>query len=395
MHDNELEELLIDLESDSAERKESISDIKKIKRVICAFANDLPNNAKQGVLFIGARDDGTPSNLPIDDDLLIRLSNIRSDGNILPFPNIAVKKRTLSGSECAVVIVTPSDSPPVRYDGRVYVRVGPSTRLASPEEERRLTEKRQSKESTFDLHPVHGSSLDEIDLDIFNRTYLPSAIPQDIIDQNARSIEEQLASMRFISLDKIPTVAGILVLGKEPRKYLPGAYVQFLRIDGEKTTDSIKDQKEIDGPFPELLRMLDEVIKAHISVASDFTSQDIELKHPDYPIVALQQIARNAVLHRTYEGTNSPVRITWFSDRVEIISPGGPYGLVTKENFGQPGISDYRNPHLAEAMKALGYIQRFGMGIQIARNQLEKNRNPPVEFDVQDTTILVTIRRRK
>lgn len=61
----------------------------------------------------------------------------------------------------------------------------------------------------------------------------------------------------------------------------------------------------------------------------------------------------------------------WFSDQIEISSPGGPYGLVNPGNFGK-GATDYRNPLVAEAMKVLGYVQRFGLGIPLAENQLEK-----------------------
>ncbi len=119
-----------------------------------------------------------------------------------------------------------------------------------------------------------------------------------------------------------------------------------------------------------------------------------QLRRPDYPVVALQQLARNAVMHRTYEGTYAPVRITWFSDRVEIQNPGGPFGQVNRQNFGQPGVTDYRNPYLAEAMKNLGYVQRFGVGIPLARKELQKNGNPPPEFIVEDAHVLVIVRRR-
>jgi ATP-dependent DNA helicase RecG len=98
-------------------------------------------------------------------------------------------------------------------------------------------------------------------------------------------------------------------------------------------------------------------------------------------------------MHRSYEGTNAPVRLTWFSDRIEIVNPGGPYGIVTAANFGQPGVTDYRNPHLAEAMKVLGYVQRFGVGIATARRLLADNSNPAPEFEPRDTHVLVTIRR--
>ena len=110
--------------------------------------------------------------------------------------------------------------------------------------------------------------------------------------------------------------------------------------------------------------------------------------------MALQQITRNAVLHRSYENTNSPARIYWFSDRVEVQNPGGPYGSVTRSNFGNPGVSDYRNPNLAAVMKELGYVQRFGMGIALARKEMRHNGNPPPEFQVEDTHVAVILRRR-
>jgi len=99
-------------------------------------------------------------------------------------------------------------------------------------------------------------------------------------------------------------------------------------------------------------------------------------------------------MHRTYEGTHAPVRITWFTDRIEIQNPGGPFGQVTRQNFGQPGVTDYRNPHLAEAMKNLGYVQRFGVGIPLARRELQRNSNPPLEFIVEDAHVLAIVRRQ-
>ncbi len=395
MDDDELEILLKDLESDRVERKASISDKEKLRQAICAFANDLPNHQSSGVLFIGANDDGSCANLPITDQLLRTLSDIRSDGNILPLPTITVQKRTFCGCEMAVVVVEPADAPPVRYSGRVWIRVGPRRAIASQEEERRLAEKRRAKDSPFDISPLASATLDEFDLDYFQKTYLPSSVASEILEENHRSVTEQLISMRFLASGKqsFPTILGLLVIGKDPRQFLPGAYIQFLRIDGMELGDPVKDQKEIDGPLPEMLRMLDETFQVNISVASDILAQPVEIRHADYPLVALQQLARNAVLHRNYEGTNAPVRIYWFSDRIEIHSPGGPFGQVNRQNFGQPGITDHRNTYIAEAMKNLGYVQKFGMGIQLARRALEKNGNPSPEFRVEDSHILVTVRK--
>jgi ATP-dependent DNA helicase RecG len=219
-------------------------------------------------------------------------------------------------------------------------------------------------------------------------------VATDVVDQNQRSREQQLASLRFITGESspTPTVVGILVAGRDPRTFLPGAYLQFIRFDGLELTDPVKDQKEIGGTIADQLRMVDEVFLAHIEVSSEFAGRSTEAQRPTYPLVALQQLVRNAVLHRVYEGTNAPVRVSWFRDRIEISSPGGPFGQVTVENFGTPGITDYRNPHLAEAMRNLGYIQRFGVGIELARRALKENGNPAPEFVAQSSHVAVIVR---
>lgn len=397
MGDRDLAALLEDIESDRIERKASTSDGKKIRQAVCAFANDLPNHKKPGVLFVGVNDDGTCANLPITDKLLLDLSSIRSEGKILPFPIFTeVSKRIINDCELAVVIVQPSDAPPVRFDGRTYIRVGPRRATATLEEERRLNEKRRARDLPFDLRPFPSALIDDLNLELFQREYLTSALAPEVLEENQRSVTQQLISLRFATpeTDSHPTSLGILVVGKEPRQFIAGSYIQFVRFDGMELTDPIRDQKEIDGSLIDLLRYLDEVLQANISTASDITAQTIELKQPDYPIVALQQLVRNAVMHRSYEETNAPVRVYWFNDRIEVQNPGGLFGQVNRQNFGQGSITDYRNPHLAEAMKNLGYVQRFGIGIPTAKKELKKNGNPAAEFIVEDSYISVIIRRR-
>jgi ATP-dependent DNA helicase RecG len=97
---------------------------------------------------------------------------------------------------------------------------------------------------------------------------------------------------------------------------------------------------------------------------------------------------------RTYEDTNAPARVYWFDDRIEISNPDGPFGVVTRENFGRPGITDYRNPNLADAMRVMGFVQRFGIGIQTARMELKRNGNPDLEFLIEPMNVLATVRRR-
>lgn len=392
--DETLAALARDPESELVERKESLTNKSRVCEAICAFANDIADRDQPGYVMIGVSDRGEPTGLHVTDELLREISDLRSNGALYPFPTMHVEKRQLDGVDIVLITVPPSDSTPIRFDGRVWVRIGPTTRRASPEEERRLTEKRRAGDLVFDRRPVPSSTLDDLDLDLFQRDYLPNAIAPDILAENQRPTLQQLASLRFATPDGTPTVAGIIVVGIEPTAFLPGAFVQFLRLDGDDLACPVKDEKRIDGPLPLQLRLIDEILRANIARSVDVTSGDRETVIPDYPLSALQQYVRNALMHRNYEGTAAPVRITWFSDRVEIQSPGGPYGQVTVERFGEPGLTDYRNPTIAEAMRALGYVQRFGIGLQLASRELSKNGNPPPTYDPHPENVLVVVRRR-
>jgi ATP-dependent DNA helicase RecG len=394
--DRELEQLLVDVESDLAERKESLKGDAPtaVREAVCAFANDLPDYRRPGVVFVGASDDGSPSGLAVTDELLRQLADVKSDGNILPPPTLTVTKHMLLGSDVAVVIVWPADSPPVRYKGRAYIRIGPRRGIASAQDERILNEKRRHKDRPFDVQPIMSARLDDLDRVRFEAEYLPAAVAPDILEANDRSAEQRLAATKMVlAADQpVPTVLGLLVIGKTTRSFLPGAYVQFLRIEGTALDQPIVDEELIDGTVADVVRRLEEKLVAHNRTRVHFTDAPVEQRAPLYPLVALQQLTRNALLHRTYQGTNAPVRVSWYDDRIEILSPGGPYGEVTPENFGTPGLTDYRNPNLAEAMRVLGYVQKFGAGIVAARGALQRNGNPPPDFQVDQHYVLVTVR---
>lgn len=395
MNDAELEQLLSDIESDRVERTESINDGDKFRQAVCAFANDLPDHRTVGVLFVGVTNKGEPTGIDVSDQLLQNLASIRGDGNVLPFPSMDVQKRRLKGKDVAVVFVHSSAAPPVRFKGTIWIRTGPRRGIANPEDERRLNEKRRFRDLPVDIQPIMSAGLDALDELLFRRTYLPSAVSIDVLDANQRSLEHQFIACKFAHPGPpvCPTLVGILAVGKSPTDWISGSYVQFLRVDGTALGDPVKDSREVQGPLPDLLNEVDDLLKANIQTSVDFTSGRLEVQKPDYPLVALQQIVRNAILHRSYENTNAPVRLYWFSDRVEVQNPGGPFGQVTKQNFGSPGAYDYRNPNLAAVMKELGYVQRFGFGIATARQQLAKNHNPALEFQVEDSFVAAIIRK--
>lgn len=397
LNDDELLALLDSPESDRAERKRAWAGDapEKVRQAVCAFANDLPGHAAPGVVFIGANDDGTTHPIAVDDRLLQTLADIKTDGKTVPPPSLIVERRVLKGSPMAVISVWPSDVPPVRYEGRIWIRIGPRRGLAGAQDERILNERRRHLDRAFDTSAVRGCSVAELDRVLFENEYLPLAVARDVLEANERSYEQRLAALGMVASadDPTPTVAGLLTLGKSPRTWIPCAYIQFLRVAGTEFADPVVDATEIDGTLAQVIKGIDGKLKAFLQIAVDFRSADKEIRTTDYPLSALQQLVRNAVMHRTYEGTNAPVRVYWFDDRIEIFSPGGPFGAVTAANFGQPGASDYRNQAIAGILKTLGFVQRFGFGIAEARRALAVNGNPPPEFDPQPTMVLAVVRK--
>lgn len=388
-----LEELLRDRESERVERKASAADRNDLRRTICALANDVGGTGRAGVIFVGVHDDGRCAGLVVTDRLLRDLADLRSDGKIHPFPTMSVEKLTLAGCDLVMILVQPSDNPPVKFEARAYVRVGPTTRVATAEDERRLVERRRWANLPFDQQPVRGATLEDLDLVRFRLELLPALVPPDVLEANERSEEEQLRALRMLHPDGTPSVLAILALGKEPRRFFPGAYVQFVRFAGASLSDAIVASHEIGGTVPDQFRQLDELLRLNLSVETA-VGPGPAAERPDYPLVALQELARNALIHRNYEQSRTPVRVNWYVDRVEIASPGGPFGEVTIERFGEPNATSYRNPGLAELASRLGYAQRFGTGIARARAELARNGNPPLELRAEPTFVLATVRRR-
>ena len=390
----ELTTLLAQEESEYVERCGFPTAKEKIAKAICAFSNDIANTQKTCVIFIGWTDKGKCAGLSVTDKMLLNFDSIRSDGNVQPFPVMNVRKEVIDSCELIVIEVQASKNPPVRYKGCCWIRTGPSTRIASQEEEHRLAEKRKAGDLPEDMQKAMNATIEsDLDIEYFKSHYLPSAVSKEVLAENNRNPKTQMRSLSLLDHNFTPTMTAILIMGNNPRNWFPGAYIQFIRFNGRELTDPIRDQKEISGTLPDQIKEIENVLKAHISTSLKL-SDPRHIESPDYPITALSQLVRNAVIHRNYK-SNTPTRVHWFDDRIEIQSPGGPYGELNKDNFGTEGITAYRNPTIASALKNLGFVERFGFGIPQARRTLKENGNPELELKPEDPAILAIVRKAK
>jgi len=381
MTEDKLKELLADMESDRIERTVSITEAK-LGPAVCALANDFPNNKQAGYILLGVKDDGSLAKMTWPDEELQKIGGVKTNGNVLPQPSLVVSPVfKFPDGEVVVVEVKPSLYPPVRYDGRCWIRIGPRKAKATIEEERILIERRAAYAKTFDLVPALGSSIADLSMEYFQLVYLPLAIDEETIKQNGRSSEEQLASLRFYDLtEDCPTNAGILLFGTNTLFQLPGAYIQYIKFEGEDMTTNVDYEKQFSGAYVTELKVLDDFIKNNIIKERPVKGDSFQEKQIlNYPYWSLRELVMNAVMHRSYE-SNSPIYIYEFNNRLEIINPGGLFGDVNAQNF--PNASDYRNVVIAESMKRLGYVNRFNYGITRAIDELVKSGNGRPEFDI-------------
>ncbi len=378
-------------ESERIERKRAFSDAEAVRLAICAFANDMPGSGKPGYVLIGVEDDGQLACLPVTDDLLLRLSKLRDEGNILPLPRMEVYRVEIEpGVEIAVVEVAASMAGPVRLRGRTCIRVGPRQAIASLEEEGILVgRQRLAMDDTFDQKPYMGrATIDDLRLDFFREEYLPRMVAKEVLEHDTRPVKQQLAALRLWAdwVDK-PTIGSILLIAKDPRMWLSGLWTQFVRFDGPDRAKVIADAK-YEGSVFDQLKALEQISK---NIRSVRTASGEEV--PDYPEEAIRELVINAILHREYDVGNSPIQFYWYSDHVEILNPGGLFGRLTTENFGKK--TSYRNEVLAEAMRAFGYVHKFGTGIPAVHRTLKANGNPPAVFDLVQPGFGVDVYARK
>ena len=386
--------LLSDIESDRIERTVSTTNTDKFGQAICAFANDLPNHNQPGYLIIGAEDKTgkVHPDVKITDQLLQNLGGIKTDGKLQPQVSMTVEKVSLPGGDVAVVTVQPCQFTPVRYEGRVWIRNGPRKCIASEADEKRLLEKRTSRMLTFDALPCMDATIEDMDLAAFKQIYLPKAFPEEVLEIEKRSVEQQMQALGYFNVKyNCPTYAGIIMFGINPERFMPGCYVQYVRFGGTGRAGEIKSEYKFSGNLVKVLSQLDTFVDASITnrrpVPVSALREEIRV---DYPHWATRELLMNAICHRDYEG-NGPIQFYQYDDRIEIMNPGGLYGKATPENF--PYVNDYRNGVVAEGMKVLGFVNRYSRGVQTVQDELKSNGNGEAEFKLHLGTAFLVVER--
>jgi ATP-dependent DNA helicase RecG len=347
------------------ERKESWN--SEWLKTVCAFAN-----TEGGVLIIGIRDNGVIIGVK-DPHYVMKLipDDIRNKLDV----KTSVKEIVEDGKTCIKITVEKGD----RYidlDGVFYKRVGNTTQRVTGEELRSWF--LSNMNMTWTDLPTDRAGLERLSPDaikFFVKRGLASRRMSSIVaDSDNESILRNYGMMHG---DMLRNSAAILFL-EQPAMIYTSASVSI----GEFNDDGILLRlDEIDCPAvmqPD--RVMDKLLNKYIKGVDDFVGLMRVPKYP-YPEKALREAVLNMIAHRDYSGTAQTL-IRVYQDRIEMCNPGKlPAGWTEKTLF-EDHVSVLPNPAIAKTFFEMGYIEKFGSGIKMMREECRGMNIPEPEYNV-------------
>lgn len=277
-------------------------------------------------------------------------------------------------------------------DGRVFVRSGSHNRLLTGDEVRALANSKNTAE--FETEPVPGAQRDDLDDEII-RDYLEQRERRGA----ARSIatEQLLYEIGATDREGRPTLVGILLFARNPQIFFPQSGIVFVKFSGKEPRGDdggvgYGRRDELRGPLARIIERAWNIIFEEMRVGA--TVEQLERQELlEYPRFAVREALVNAVAHRDYRVRGRRIEIRMYSDRLEIISPGGLPGYMTLDNLVEEHFS--RNPRLVNGLYQWGYIEELGLGIdQMIEEMVQAGHDPP-KFNAQPHSFTVTLHNKR
>lgn len=378
---DEIKKIIQNGENSYIEFKEEEIKAKELAEEIVAFSN-----SEGGMILIGVDDEGNIKGVK-DDKIEETVMNICRN-NCIPHIIPLYESIEVEGKRIAVITVPKGlNKPYYTADHKYYIRVGTTKRIASKEELLRLFE--ASGSLHFDISPVEGTSIKDLNIDII-RDYFMKYNTFDLLEEPEESVERILVNADILKEAdgrKLCTVGGLLVFGKNPEKHLPQNGVSFAHFKGNEITDELIDKKIITGRIQDIAEQLMVVIKNNMLIPSVINGLKREDKE-EYPMIVMREAIVNSLVHRNYSISGSKIRVLMYDDRIEFRSPGRLPNTVTIEKM-KIGVSYARNPFLVKYMENMRYIDQLGRGIpMILKKMKEAGAKEPLLMEQGEEFVL-------
>jgi len=274
-------------------------------------------------------------------------------------------------------------------DGRVLIRSGARNRPLGGQEILRLASAKSTGD--FEAETVPGAARED-----FSKKMLVEYLEKRA-ERTKRpiqgSIDELLREIGALSSDGRPTVTGILLFTEYPQQWLPQSSVVFAKFvgktpRGESGLAGYSRREEITGPLPRLIESSWNFVWSEMAVSAVVKGLERE-ERTEYPQFAVREAIVNSICHRDYRLRGRRIEIRMYSDRLEVISPGGLPGFITVENIKDEHFS--RNPRIVNGLFQWGYIEELGLGIDRMMEVMQQAGQQPPAFDARPYSFAVTL----
>ncbi len=357
-------------------------DIGLLAETLVAFAN-----SDGGTIIIGVDEHGQATGTVYADEVESALRAAVQECR----PPVEVRWHQAAAEDgLAFAIVVPR-SPELHSlaDGRVLVRAGVENRPLSGDQIRQLAATRSTGDFEAEIAP--GATRQDFDDQVIEEFI--EKWEQRQRREWTRSIDELLLEMGALDEDGRPTVAGVLLFARNPQAFLPQSGLTFVKFVGTQPRGEMGQpgygrREEIGGPLARIIQRTWEVVGEEMRTGAVVTGL-VREERTEYPIAAVREALVNAVAHRDYRLGGRRIEVRMFSDRMEIISPGGLPGFITLDNIVEEHFS--RNPRIVNGLYQWGYIEELGLGVDLMIEEMVRAGHPPPKFKDTPYSFTVTL----
>lgn len=389
-----------------------VADADVIAENMVAFAN-----TEGGTIIVGLQADGTISNAPANSCEIERALRRAED---LYNPPVVIERRgeivlqsaelpaenlpdqgdnggagpAFSARASAYAIQVPrSTELHALADGRVLIRSGSVNRPLGGQEIQRLASAKNTGD--FETEAVAGAAIDD-----FSRAMIDEYLEKRA-ERTKRpysgEVKRMLEEIGAVTADGKPTVCGLLLFSEFPQRWLPQSGVVFAKFvgatpRGESGLAGYSRREELTGPVPRLIEATWNLVWSEMAISAVVKGLEREETF-EYPQFAVREALVNAICHRDYRLRGRRIEVRMFSDRLEVISPGGLPGFITVENIKDEHFS--RNPRLVGGLFHWGYIEELGLGIDRMMEVMQQAGHSPPRFDARPYSFAIALHNER
>jgi ATP-dependent DNA helicase RecG len=336
---------------------------ENIAREIVALAN-----AGGGTILLGVTDGGAIEGVCDLKQWEERIANIARH-NVIPSIDIGYFPARVEDKNVVAVIVSKGrDKPYQTTDGKYYVRVGSTNRIATQSELLRLFQ--AAGTFHYDLTPVPGTGIKDLNFSKLDNYFSNYNFSFSREGDDKKQI--LLQNTDILTNHGSVTIAGLLLFGSNPSKHLPQNGISFAHFREKRINEELIDKQNIDGNLEYQVDTGMAVLRNRLPRPSKIVGAKRVNTTYGYPDKVFRELLTNAVVHRNYAIVGSRIRLFLFQDRLEVISPGRLPNTVTVEKL-RYGVSYATNPVIVKFMENMGYIDQLGRGLPMVYQEALNN----------------------